>query len=155
MTALADNEIQPGIVAYLEEGMLRSSVLIDWFNGRGSQHGPPERRPFLCVLRADDFCRWLPITTEAVSGSGYRRLHLIAAWKSGGDQNCYGNQWITLEQYLVDGANMYQGPVAEFARASISECTTDVSRSFLNQDGVDEVNGQVEKQKRRRTNARK
>jgi len=154
VTALSDSEIQPGIVAYLEERVLRLSVSVEWFNGRGSRHGPPERRPFLCVLRADDFCRWLPVTTEAVSGSGYKRLPLKAVWKSGGDQNCYGNQWIALAQYLVDGANIYQGPVAEFARASANECTTPASRSLLNQDGVDAVNQQVEKQKRRRTSAK-
>lgn len=150
MAALTEDEIRKGIVVYLEEAALRSSGKVVWYSGRGSRHGPPERRPFLCISAAPEGCSWVPVTTEPSGGSGYRRLSLSAQWRSGGDVNCYANQWTALDQYLVDGANMYVGPASEFVAASANECTTAATRSVLREEGVLAVLAEVRKQEHRR-----
>ena len=150
MSILDSSEIRPGIVAYLEESVLRSSDKVAWFCGKGSAHGPPERRPFLCVSAQNHECTWVPITTEPKSGAGYKRLKLISTWRSGGDDACFGNQWIKLNQYLVDGANMYSGHFSEFIDASVNECTTPKSRSLLSNKGIASVLAEIKRQEGRR-----
>jgi len=150
MTALGVGEIRPGIVAYLEESVLRDSNDVEWFSGKGSKHGSPERRPFLCVSVVGDEYTWVPITTEPRTGAGYQRLNLESSWRTGGDQACFGNQWVRLDQYLVDGANLYSGPVTEFIAASANECTTEMTRSLLSTAGVAAVVAEIAKQQRRK-----
>jgi len=154
MAALTLDEIRAGIVVYLEEEVLRSSGKVTWYSGKGSEHGLPERRPLLCISATQEECNWVPVTTEPTTGSGYRRLPLEAQWRSGGDANCYGNQWITLDQFLVDGANMYVGPASEFVAASVNECTTAATRSVLSDEGVGAVLAEVSRQAHRRAPTR-
>lgn len=65
-------------------------------------------------------------------------------------QECYGNQWLTMEQYLVDGANYYSGPLSAFVDASQNECTVPGTRARLNVEGVDAVRIEISRQQRRR-----
>ena len=145
MTELAVGEIRTGLVAFLEESVLRGSDNVEWFSGRGSRHGPPECRPFLCVSVSGDNCTWVPVTTESTTGAGYKRLYLEPSWRSGGDPACHGNQWVQRDQYLVDGANLYAGPVMEFVAASVSECTTELTRPLLCETGVAAVVAEMTK----------
>lgn len=155
MSALTRDEVRAGLVAYLEEADLRGSDAVTWYEGSGSKHGPPERRPFVCFATSGDQCQWAPVTTEPRpgSGSGYRRVELLAEWRYGGDDACYGNQWIASRQYLVDGANYYSGSVEAFVNASRNECSTPATRGVLSTEGVKAIKDEVKKQQGRRTAA--
>ena len=126
-----------------------------WYEGKGSNHGPPERRPFVCFEANGDQCKWAPVTTErrTGSGSGYPRVELQAEWRSGGDESCYGNQWIGKRQYLLDGANYFAGSIDVFIDASRNDCSTPATRAFLGADGVKAIQAEVNRQQRRRTEA--
>lgn len=153
MPALTRDEVRAGLVAYLEEEVLRQSEAVTWYEGKGSVHGPPERRPFACFNTDRDQCSWAPVTTEPTTGSGYQRIELPGSSRSGGDNACYGNQWIAMRQYLVDGANYYAGPIDVFIAASRNECSTPATRALLNPEGVRAIQEEVARQQRRRTKA--
>jgi hypothetical protein len=155
MPALTRDEVRAGLVAYLEEDDLRRSEAVTWYEGRGSIHGPPERRPFACFEVDGDQSKWAPVTTQPLTGSGtgYARVELLAEWRSGGDDQCYGNQWIRERAYLVDGANYFAGPINVFVDASRNECSTPATRALLSAAGVNAIQAEVGRQQRRRTEA--
>lgn len=152
MSALTNDEIRLGLVAYLEEDVLRSSMAVTWYEGKGWTHGEPERRPFVCFELNEGQCKWAPVTTQARTGggTGYRRVELLREWRSGGDKACYDNQWIGKHQYLMDGAKYFVGPIAVFIDASKNECSSPATRALLNNDGIKAIRAEVERQENRR-----
>jgi len=151
---LTEAEVQVGLVAYLDEQPLRNHPDVRWFNGRGSYHGPPAVRPFVCSAVDAGSCQWTPLTREESTGSGYGRARILPAWKSGGTSACHGNEWLAEDSYLVDGANIYEGPVEPFVLASHAECTSPATRARVNADGTRRIEAEVAKQVARREEAR-
>lgn len=138
VTALDDAEIEPGLVAWLDQPALNSDEAVL----KSTPHlGDPEPRPFVCFARNGDSSSWAPVTTIARS----ERLHLPANWRSGG-----GPGWVCRDQYLVDGANTYSGPSVRFVAASTQDYSTKANRMRLSADGVEAVLAEVERQKHRR-----
>jgi hypothetical protein len=138
VTALDDLEIEPGVVAWLDQPMLNADHAVL----KSTPHlGDPEPRPFVCFARDGDASAWAPVTTVARP----ERLHLQASWRSGG-----GPGWIARDQYLVDGANTYSGANARFIASSTQDYMTPDNRMRLSTDGVDAVVTEVERQRHRR-----
>jgi hypothetical protein len=151
MPALTRDEVRPGLVAYLEEVDLRQSEGATWYEGKGSIHGPPERRPYVCFEVDGHQSKWAPVTTQSHTGAGigFARVKLLADWRTGGDAQCFGNQWIREPAYLVDGANFFAGPIDVFVDASRNECSTRGTRAELSPAGVEAIRVEVARQQRR------
>lgn len=138
VTALDDAEIEPGLVAWLDQPALNCDDAVQ----KSTPHlGDPEPRPFVCFARDGDSSSWAPVTTIARP----ERLHLLADWRSGGRPG-----WVARDQYLVDGANTYTGPNAKFVAASTQDYSTRANRMRLSVDGLKAVLAEVERQRHRR-----
>lgn len=137
MSALTEREIEPGIVAFLDPRILSEDPRVC------NTQDPPIARfgPFLCVATREGFSTWAPITTTPKRA----RLELKAAWRSGGRW-----QWSNEEQFLNDGANLWEGPNDAFTRASYKERTEPESRARLSAEGLGAVAGEIEEQAGRR-----
>ncbi len=145
MTSISVDEIQPGLVVYMDEPLLGSDPRVQ---KSGTVRFASDSR--LCVCYAGDRVSsdWAPITTQVRS----ERLPIKAEWRSGGNPECSGGypQWLQAEQYLQDGANTYRGPSAAFVEASWQECTAPDSRARVSDDGVAEVVKEINAQRHRR-----
>jgi hypothetical protein len=137
MAAIEREEIEPGLVAFLDPRVLAAEA--DVFHTQD----PPVIRPgpFVCVSVERDRSEWSPVTTE------YRpeRLAFPREWRSGGHP-----QWLRDEQYLNDGANLWRGPHEAFVIASHEESTTVSSRARLSTEGLAAVKAEIEAQRQRR-----
>ena len=138
MAALNEDEIGPGVVAWLDQVLLNDTDAVT----KTTPHlGVPEPRPFVCFARDGDDSSWAPITTQHRA----ERLRLSPEWLTGG-----GPGWKNRPQYIVDGANTYNGPNAEFIAASAGDFSKVGSRSGLTDEGLAAVVAEVERQVRRR-----
>jgi hypothetical protein len=136
MGALTEQEIQPGIVVFLDPLFLRADPRV-----RNTQDPPIARAgPFLCVTERNGISCWSPITTEPRR----ERVNLQARWRSGGHP-----QWLSAPQYLNDGANLWEGPNDVFVAASHKELTDTTNRAHLSHEGLSAVKEEIQAQIRR------
>jgi hypothetical protein len=137
MAELKKQEIEPGIVAFLGPTVLSADPALC------HTQDPPVTRagPFLCVAAQDGTSSWSPVTTEWRR----ERLELRAEWRSGGHP-----QWLKADQYLNDGANLWQGPDEVFVAASYQESTGAEDRARLSAEGLAAVEREIDVQAWRR-----
>ena len=133
---LDPNEIQPGVVVWMDQQMLMDDPDV--------RETLPQRygrvRPFVCVDVAGEESTWTPLTGMHRD----ERLYIERRWRSGGEP-----PWRQGDTYLNDGANTYTGPASSFVAASHAERTTPGNRARISEDGVDEVRSEMERQRHR------
>lgn len=95
----------------------------------------------MCVDEQDGASCWSPITTERRR----ERLKLHVQWRSGGH-----SQWLRDDQYLNDGANLWEGPNEIFVAASRQELTEAADRARLSAEGLFAVEQEIRAQRMRR-----
>jgi hypothetical protein len=137
VAAIDANEIEPGLVVFLEPEALQA-------DGRVTcTKDPPTSRPgpFVCVSADDEISEWMPITTE----ERWERVSIRREWRSGGHP-----QWLRDSQYLNDGANVWRGPHEAFVEASRQELTDQSTRARVSEDGLAAIREEVEAQRGRR-----
>jgi len=137
MAALAEEEIEIGIVAFLEPKILQQDRRVC------HTQDPPVTRfgPFLCIAVEGESSSWSPVTTTPNPA----RLELSEKWRKGGQP-----QWLKEDQYLNDGANLWKGPNESFVAASFKERTDPTDRARLSPEGLRVVEQELEAQKGRR-----
>ncbi len=137
MTELSEQEVQPGLVAWLDQVQLNHDQRVV----KTTPHlGQPEPRPFVCFRVDAMSSHWAPVTTVERK----ERLYLKPEWRSGG-----GAGWLSRPQYLVDGANTYVGPIVVFVAASKQDWTDAGDRMRLSQIGITAVVDEVDRQRSR------
>jgi hypothetical protein len=137
VAALDVGEIEPGLVVFLDQEALAADGLVTHTSDLPSFSA----RTFVCFLVDGEISEWVPTTTE------YRpeRLQIRRAWRSGGHP-----QWLSDQQYLTDGANVWRGPHEAFAEASRLEVTSKSDRARIAENGLTAIRKEVEAQRYRR-----
>jgi hypothetical protein len=141
MAVIVPDDVVPGLVAFLDHQALLSDNRIR----ATTPQSKPRPGPFVCFRVEGGESWWAPVTTQPATVKKRKRVQLKAEWRIGSHP-----QWVNVDQYLNDGANIYVGPTDAFCSASGQEVTTRTSRSRLTPDGVSAVNAEVERQKERR-----
>src|SRR4051794_14451625 len=101
MAAIDANEIEPGLVVFLDQAMLASDARVIH-----TQDLPTfSSRTFVCLSVDTEIAEWVPFTTEFRR----ERLPIRLDWRSGGHP-----QWLRDDQFLTDGANVWRGPREAF-----------------------------------------
>lgn len=128
---LAEDEIEPGAVAYFEADAISRDDRVD-------KPVPPSRTgPCVCVQAANGRSVWSPLTTQ------FRKERLLIAqpWRLEGSQ-----KWQNDNIYLNDGANTYVGPDQAFVDAAKDETPfTVINRPRIADDGVKAIIKEIEK----------
>ena len=141
MTQISVDEVQPGLVGFLDQAMLHS--------GSSVEYTMPETTtrpgPFACVKVDGNNSWWVPLTTRPRTNSGYSRVHIPKKARSG-----IHPQWLNVEQYLYDGASIYFGPSSEFCAASYREVTQPAARSLISNEGLQRIQTELRHQIGRR-----
>lgn len=137
MVKLNANEIQPGVVVWLDQDMLMADSDVE--ETLPQHHGTV--RPFVCLAVDGARCIWTPLTGTHRD----ERLPIEHGWRSGGAPG-----WQTVECYLNDGANTYAGPLASFVQASHEERTRPGGRARVSEDGLQTILNEVQRQHHRR-----
>lgn len=136
MSAITDDEILPGLVAFLDQPMIEMDRRVS----RTKKLPDANPRLFVCYARSGDTSEWSPITTRQ-RPTGYQRLRIERQWRSGGDP-----QWLRDDQYLNDGANTYRGPNRAFVDASHLERTEPGNRARVSAEGIGAILAEIERQ---------
>lgn len=133
---IAEQDIKPGVVAYLDVGhMVKDSRV------RYVEHGMPFRNgPFLCVQRKGDDSLWLQVTgTRDAKGI---RVELLREWRVGGGKG----RWLRDPQFIHDARKPIYGPPAAFADASAGVDIYQMQdRPLVLQPGLDAALAEVER----------
>src|SRR5438067_717401 len=126
MAWLEPEEIVPGIVIHMDHQMLVGDPNVRRTGSQDFQLGQAIKpRTLVCIAVDGDRCWWAPTSTTP-SSAKYQRLELKSMWRSGGDP-----QWTSEDQYLLDGADLLEGPATSFCRASYGERTDSAGRARL------------------------
>jgi hypothetical protein len=145
MNELSKSDFTPGIVVYFDQIRLEENDRIR----KTCPQPDPRKGPFLCVELDADGATWTPITTEAKSAK-YERLRILKEWRSGGPP-----AWQEQEQFVNDGANLYQGAHDEVLSA-LSDASdgswASAARAMVSAEGLKAVRAEIEKQRHRRLN---
>lgn len=138
MAAIRVEEIEPGLVAFLDPEVLIEDARV-W---HAQDAAEISSRPFVCISVENGIAEWTPTTTDWRS----ERLEIRQVWRLGGHP-----QWIRDPQYLNDGANVWRGPGEAFVQASQQEVTIESNRARVSEQGLTAIRAEVEAQRPRRT----
>lgn len=138
MAAIRVEEIEPGLVAFLDPEVLIEDARV-WHTQDAADISS---RPFVCFSVENGISEWTPTTTDWRS----ERLEIREAWRSGGHP-----QWLRDRQYLNDGANVWRAAHEAFVQASQQEVTVESNRARVSDEGVAAIRTEVEAQRHRRT----
>ncbi len=141
MSAIVPDEVTAGLVAFLDHQALLSDNRIR----STTPQTKPRPGPFVCFRVDNGESWWAPVTTQPATAKKRKRLLLKSEWRTGTHP-----QWLNVDQYLNDGANIYVGPTDAFCAASGQEISNRNTRSRLTIDGVNSVKAEVERQQARR-----
>jgi hypothetical protein len=138
VAAIRAEEIEPGLVAFLEPELLIEDARVC----HTQDAADISSRPFVCLSVENGISEWAPTTTEWRS----ERLEIRQAWRSGGHP-----QWLRDRQFLNDGANVWRGTHEAFVEASQREVTAASNRARVSNEGLMAIRAEVEAQRHRRT----
>lgn len=133
--ALELNEIEPGVVAYLDGRALVSDPRI-W---QPHPNYDFREHPFVCLAAEHGRSVWLSLTSR--QHALYRRPEVLPTWRSGGTPG-----WRLRDQFVNNVTNPFCGPDEAFVDAGAAEVLINgCSRPRIDTAGVAVIRAAVER----------